>query len=166
MGLTITGYCCLEAIESPRLDTACDPLDSWVVRFRDAPHYPEHSAGLDTSRAYRFLNTYEFDVSYVDFEIWREQLAKFAGYPAVKKSGHVRHVYGAQQVTSGPFRELLDFSMTEGTIGPKVSRKLCEDFDRFMVSVPIQERRLFAWLFKECYLVFSIAQHDGAVKFH
>lgn len=168
MGLTITAYCRLQAIDMPRLDGSGDPLDTFAVRFYDAPRFPHHAEGLDTGLTYEYRNAYEFYAgSYAHFHVWREQLAKLAGYPEIAMPGR-RGVWCenvAIKAGSGPFYELIHFSATMGTIGPKVSRKLADDFACFMGEVDAAEKGTFARLYRNWFQAFTLASLDGAVKF-
>lgn len=173
MGLTITAYCGLEVIERPRLDSSADPLDTFAVRFYSALHFPAHEEGIHTAQIYRYSNSYEFEAgSYILYHVWREQLAKLAGYPAIAVPGgrgaaqRMSHERGAIAAGPGPFHELIHFSATHGTIGPKVSRKLAGDFSRFMCAVDVAQDRTFARLFVQWFRAFELASHSGAVKFH
>lgn len=173
MGLTITAYCGLEQILSPRLDSSADPVDTFAVRFYDAPRFLGHSEGINTARIYRYANSYEFAAgSYGMYRIWREQLARLAGYPAVdepgsrSESGRRSHECGAIAAGAGPFYELIHFPATHGTIGPKVSGKLAEDFSRFMCAVDVADDRTFALFYVQWFHAFTLASHSGAVQFH
>lgn len=55
MGLTITAYCGLEAIDAPRLDDSREPVDVYMVRFYWAPRFPQRADGLDISRVFRYV---------------------------------------------------------------------------------------------------------------
>lgn len=169
MGLTITAYCGLQEIDMPRLDSNGDPLDTFAVRFYGAPRFPHHADGLDTGPTYQYRNAYEFYAgSYTLFHIWREQLAKLAGYPAIAMQGRrgVWYENGAIKTGSGAFYELIHFSATMGTIGPKVSRKLADDFARFMGEVDAAEDGTFALLYRNWFQAFTLASLGGAVKFN
>ncbi|KVM89663.1 hypothetical protein [Burkholderia stagnalis] len=169
MGLTITAYCGLDEIETPRFDSNGDPLDTFAVRFYGAPRFPDHADGIDTGLIYRYTNSYEFYAgSYAIFHIWREQLAKLAGYPAITLPGRrgVWHENGAIDAGAGPFYELIHFSATMGTIGPRLSRKLADDFSRFMHAVDAAEDGTFALLYRNWFQAFMLARLSGAVQFH
>ncbi|WP_410199503.1 hypothetical protein [Burkholderia cenocepacia] len=168
MGLTITAYCGLEAIDAPRLDDNREPVDVYTVRFYWAPRFPQRADGLDISEVFRYRNAFEFEVgTYITHEIFREQLAELANYPAIPLSGKkICHTNGAIAELEGPFKELIDFSTTMGTIGPRTARKLANDFSRFMHLVDGERNPLFAELYRNWYVAFALAQHDGAVRFH
>ncbi|WP_306427054.1 hypothetical protein [Burkholderia sp. HI2500] len=168
MGLTITAYCGLEALDAPRLDGNREPVDVFTVRLYWAPRFPQRADGLDIARVFRYRNAFEFAVgTYITHEIFREQLAELANYPAIPMGGKkICHTNGAIAESSGPFKELIDFSTTMGTIGPRTARKLADDFSRFMHLVDAERNPLFAELYRNWYVAFALAQHDGAVRFH
>ncbi|MEX3629515.1 MAG: hypothetical protein VB138_08535 [Burkholderia sp.] len=169
MGLTIMAYCGLIDVEEPRFDGNGDPLDPFTVRFYGAPRFPDHADWLDTGLIYRYTNSYEFYVgSYAIFHIWREQLAKLAGYPAIALPGcrSVWHENGATAAGAGPFYELIYFSATMGTIGTRLSRKLAADFSRFMHVVDAAQDGTFALLSRNWFQAFTLASLSGAVQFH
>lgn len=76
------------------------------------------------------------------------------------------HENGAIDAGAGPFYELIHFSATMGTIGPRLSRKLADDFSRFMHAVDAAEDGTFALLYRNWFQAFMLARLSGAVQFH
>ena len=87
---------------------------------------------------------YCYDASYSAYNRWREALAKLAGYPYSDLEEFTGHQIGAFDVECGPFHELVCFSDCEGTIGPKTSAKLYQDFCDFQDRANLSED--VAWI--------------------
>lgn len=70
--------------------------------------------------------------SYGWYGRWRNELAKFAGYPEKQDSEYdFNYAESAWEATGGPFWELINFSDCEGIIGTELSKKLAKDFEDF-----------------------------------
>ncbi len=166
MNLTISAYAGLEQLDDPRVDATGAPLDVFCVRLDAAPRFPHYAADLDMQRVYRYRNAFEFSAgTYVMHDIFREQLAELANYPAIPLAGaRICHTNGAIAEPAGPFKELIDFSITAGTIGPRLCAKLVDDFGRFMGRVDAERDHLFAELYRNWYFALCLAENDGAVQ--
>ena len=124
--------------------------------------------------------------SYGGYNQWRNELSKMAGYrdanevwndktfdsfkscnPRKDKLDSINGI-GVKRVK--PFYELINFSDTEGTIGPEVSRKLYEDFIKFdKQAKEYANENDYDWfynLYQEWTNAFKIASQNGAVLFH
>lgn len=109
--------------------------------------------------------------SYGGYNKWREQLAKLAGYPAVRHESHYEppedlYAAGAWDAKEGPFWELINFSDCEGVIGPKTSAKLAKDFAEFQAQADAHPDDWFRDLYTTWRRAFELASDDGAVGFH
>lgn len=108
--------------------------------------------------------------SYGGYNMWRNRLAKLAGYPegTYERYGKDWPSYcvscwnGAQ----GPFAELINFSDCEGVIGAAVSKKLAEDFAAFEEAAKATQDEQFFKLYQDWKKAFTIAANGGAVAFH
>ncbi|WP_186019505.1 hypothetical protein [Burkholderia gladioli] len=166
MHLIVSAYAGLIQLDAPRVDQKGDPLDMGCVRFDAAPRYRHRADGLDLSRIYRYHNAFEFSSgTYITHEIFRERLAKMADYPAISiGASRVSHTNGAIAASGGPFKELIDFSTTCGTLGRATSAKLAGDFRIFIGSVDGLRDPLFAQLFRNWFFAFCLVENNGAVQ--
>ncbi|WP_454690806.1 hypothetical protein [Achromobacter aloeverae] len=143
MGLYVSVY---KQIEKPNyeLDEDDEPVDpvtgdliEYEFRANVNENFPGRADDIEPDAFYCAADTDSFDAgSYSDYDEWREELARFAGYEAVPldpydKDSRIRHGFGAIYSTQGPFWELIVFSDSDGVIGSAVSAKLAEDFATF-----------------------------------
>ncbi|MDN7499971.1 MAG: hypothetical protein V4793_00800 [Paraburkholderia tropica] len=166
MHLIVSAYAGLIQLDDPRVDQKGDPIDMCCVRFAAAARYPHRADGLSLDRIYRYHNAFAFSSgTYVMHELFRERLAKTAGYAAISiGANRVSHTNGAIAASGGLFKELIDFSITSGTIGPKTSAKLASDFQLFIGAVDAEHDHLFAELYRNWFFAFSLAANNGAVQ--
>ncbi|MCW3677810.1 hypothetical protein [Burkholderia cenocepacia] len=168
MGLKVTGYCGIEPVVGPRLDERANPRDVFNVRFYWAPRHIVRTDGMDMHPVYRYRNSFEFDAgTYAMHNIFCEQLAELAGYGAIPLGdAPICYTNGAIAESEGPFRELIDFSRSMGTIGPRTAGKLADDFARYMNVVEAEKDPLFGELFRNWFVALTIARLDGALQLH
>lgn len=109
-------------------------------------------------------STYFQAGSYRGYNIWRNHLARMAGYSSDE---------AVWKQTGGPFWELIHFSDCEGAIGPQTSAKLAKDFqdwqgraEAYAVSIRAEESSWFLKKYAEWREAFELASDDGAVLFH
>lgn len=130
----------------------------------------EHKAAYDSEESFGFRAG-----SYSGYNVWRNQLAKLAGYPAVDVdrygTGNIeqRNDYSAFNAESGPFWELICFSDCEGVIGSSVSAKLAKDFAEFDEKAKAHEPGMDGWFYQkyqEWRKAFELAADAGCVQFH
>ncbi|MDR6503820.1 hypothetical protein J2785_007013 [Burkholderia ambifaria] len=166
MRLIVSAYSGLEQRDHARTDANRDPVDVFCVRLDGAPRFPQRASDLDMGRIYRYRNSFEFSAgTYVMHDIFRERLAEIADYPAIALgASRTCHTNGAIAADDGPFKELIDFSITSGTIGSRTSAKLADDFSRFLGSVDADHDHLFAELYRNWYFAFCLAENCGAVQ--
>lgn len=103
--------------------------------------------------------------SYSGYNHWREQLAALVDTtPERVWNGHVPPA----------FRELINFSDAEGTLGGAVCAKLAKDFAEWQdrateyakTIVDPQSREWFLAKYADWRKAFDLASGDGAVDFH
>lgn len=166
MRLIVSAYSGLEQLDHPRTNHNREPVDVFCVRLDGAPRFPHRADNLDMARIYRYRNSFEFSAgTYVMHDIFRERLAAIANYPAIPiGASRICHTNGAIAEEAGPFKELIDFSITSGTIGPRTSAKLADDFSRFIGAIDADHDHLFAELYRNWYFAFCLAEHCGAVQ--
>jgi hypothetical protein len=107
---------------------------------------------------YRVDPEHEFEFragSYSGYSAWRRKLAEIVGTTA-------KAVWNGDD--QGPFRELIGFSDSEGSIGTEVCAKLARDFDEWADRLPTD--RDFRFLYGDFRRAFHLAAQDGAVRFH
>ncbi|MET3631909.1 hypothetical protein [Burkholderia sp. 572] len=166
MRLIVSAYSGLEQLDHPRTNENGDPVDVFCVRLDAAARFPRRASDLDMACIYRYRNSFEFGAgTYVMHDIFRERLAEIANYPAISiGASRICHTNGAIAEASGPFKELIDFSITSGTIGPRACAKLADDFSRLIGAVDAEHDHLFAELYRNWYFAFCLAEHNGAVQ--
>lgn len=147
MGLAIYLITGLKKIEGARRDADTDELflpdgstiaDGEYEKFYQDPYFENlnRHAGVELDAYYAIEDGVRvFGRSYGGYNVWRENLAKLAGYPLTDyEENWIKqcHAAGAWDVEEGPFHELIHFSDCEGTLGPVVCAKLAKDFEEFM----------------------------------
>lgn len=159
MGLDIT-YCA----KAERLrdfvneDYDYDKEDSLYVN----PGFIAQADGL-TDGIYAVEGTDSFRAgSYGSYNHFREQLARMVGYsPDDAWEG---------RVVDRPFIELINFSDCEGSIGPKTSAKLANDFAAHQATAGVIESNVhdatFAQRYRQFRAAFETAAKGGYVSFH
>ncbi|AEA65444.1 hypothetical protein [Burkholderia gladioli] len=166
MQLIVSAYAGLVQLPEPRLNQKGDPIDPCCVRFDAAPRYPQRADALNLGPIYQYHNAFAFSSgTYVMHDIFRERLAEIADYPAISiGASRVNHTNGAIAASGGLFKELIDFSITSGTIGPTTCAKLADDFRLFIGAIDVQHDELFAELYRNWFFAFSLAANNGAVQ--
>ncbi|WP_186166164.1 hypothetical protein [Burkholderia gladioli] len=166
MQLFVSAYAGLARLDNLPVDEKGDSIDRYRVRFAAAPRHLHRADALRLDRIYRYHNSFEFSPgTYATHDVFRERLAKLAGYPEISfGASWCSRTIGAIAASGGLFKELIDFSITSGTIGPKTSAKLADDFRVFIGAVDAQEDPLFAELYRNWFFAFSLAANNGAVQ--
>ena len=141
--------------------------------FYPNPHYEGRSLGILKGVAYKYEDGGGFRAgSYGGYNMWREELAKLAGYPAIEMdSGYggtsIKHVHSVwANPVDGPFMELINFSDCEGVIGPNVSAKLAKDFAEFQEKASSHSNEHFVNIYGEFRKAFEYGSENGFVDFH
>lgn len=180
MSLHIVAYRHLTALPLGTPQEDDDQFDT-RVGYYDNPDFPGRSAGIDCTRVYRVddpkRDVFDFEAgSYGGYGMWREQLARLAGYPMVDdgRPSAARWAWDHPDLAAEkPFVELINFADNEGTIGPLASRALVTDFEQWIDRAwryqPTTEgSRDAAWFYDkyiDWYRAFTFAADGGAVKF-
>ena len=140
MGLDIVALKKVAKVEV-ELDEDGDPIDDewWdkVVRVYADGNRGQHDH-LENKAFYSYEDRFSFRAgSYSGYSMWRDTLAKLAGYPETEytsysgdRKSHAAAAWGGGMEGS-PFVELIDHSDCEGTIGPVTAAKLAKDFAEF-----------------------------------
>ena len=146
MGLDCTAFCECKYIGEGSYDHDEDvwrlrdgsELDRTVnyveVYERLLTEFPASSRGIKAG-----IYSYEDDInwcagSYTDYNYWRDDLAKMAGYVIVVDEtenpapSEFPYAVAALLLEAGPFLELIKFSDCEGVIGTEACTKLAKDF--------------------------------------
>lgn len=176
MGLDITAYKQIEIVENPKLDSDGYPEDDNFMRLWANPDFPGRELPLIHKAIYtQGSDSYGFRAgSYSGYNVWRNELAKLAGYTPIEARRHdfgaleLRHDSAASEQGSGPFFELIHFSDCEGIIGPLVSEKLFKDFCEFEEKAKNHEsafKERFYDLYKEWKTAFEYGSDNGVVEF-
>lgn len=155
MGLDITAHRGLTPVG--KFDPDSD--EEQEISLFDNTDFPGRMAGLDPNAIYEAKDSVGFNAgSYSGYNIWRDQLAKIAGYPSASYVWKSKAKYT-------PFEELINFSDCEGTIGPIVAAKLAKDFADFDETASLSGDYFYA-KYKEWRNAFEMAADNGAVEFH
>lgn len=166
MGLGVMGYKNLKLVTE---DLGDDFDEDEYVRFFDHPSFPGRYDGLVKGAYYTGEYLDGPDFSYAGYTMWREQLAKLAGYeqqPVETYPGHVTVNYCGPcwNGATGPFSEQINFSDCEGTIGPVVAKKLGQDY----IDFKDRAEAIGGWFYDQ-YLrfmdVFDPTLENNAVEF-
>lgn len=114
-----------------------DWYDEGLYRVRANSDFPGRESPLVADGLYSYTESMRcLGLSYIGYSIWRDRLAKLAGYPAVETEGpfhrvEPRHDAGCRDAGAGPFYELIWFSDCKGSIGTEACKKLLVDFDKW-----------------------------------
>lgn len=170
MGLDISAYRQLKAAPDAKMEDGC-PVD-WqhIVHLRTdytEKHFPGRSEGLAPG-VYSFAERHDFrGGSYSGYGMWRDELAKFAGYPQAEESEFGRtHSAGAWAADGGPFWELIHFFDCDGVIGPVVAAKLAKDFAEHQERANSFGDDYWRQKYSAWRVAFEMAADSGAVEFH
>ena len=124
--------------------------------------FPDQADGLQEGW-YSVEDEHSFRAgSYGGYNQWREELScRFLdASPELVWSDPVRF-------QDKPFFELINFSDAEGTIGPRTSAKLYEDFKAHIPSESDDPSdNYFLNKYKQWMRAFELAAQNGFVKFH
>lgn len=173
MGLDISAYSKLVEAPDAERDGDNELVDYDNYReFYFNQDFPGREEGLKEGMAYKLGDdSHGFRAgSYGGYSVWRNELAKMAGYAEGKQTGEdyadrFPHAAQAWQDGSGPFYEQIQFSDCDGTIGPVVSAKLAKDYADYAAKAE-QIGGRFWELYQEWQKAFQIAADCGAVSFH
>lgn len=169
MGLDCTAYRQIKRVEP---QPECEDTPDDMARLSVNQDFPGRADDIEDG-IYTYGDAFRFAAgSYSGYGIWREQLAKFAGYPAVshdsiRGESRMLHAAGAWAATGGPFWELIHFADNEGTIGATVAAKLAKDFADFQAQADAFEDGdgWFQTKYAEWRKAFEMARDSGAVDF-
>lgn len=180
MGLDISVYKLLGLVENPELDE-----DGYLVnedkeiKLWKHPDFPNQFDDLIDKGIYKFECLDSFRAGgYGGYGLFRATLAKIAEYkpfldlhkindPFTKSIvSHEPCLGGAWFLANeGPFYEQINFSDCEGYIGSITSKKLADDYAKYLDKAQeIGDRFLEVYLsFKNA---FELATNNGVVSFH
>lgn len=116
-------------MEDVALNEDGNPIDSSVKSFYSNPNYPMHISGLDTNSFYKCYGKkmYFGSGNKVEYEDFLNHLVRISGFNNIEEIINFRE--------PAYFKELINFSKEEGTIGPIISNKLYNDFkDNFNIA--------------------------------
>lgn len=161
MGLQITAHNRLELVDdSKKLEQEYfENSNSRVITLFDNPEFPYHIGSLKGHTLYRVKGqTFSFRSGNTrSFKVWKEWLAKVGGFE------NLADVWKTKDY--GPFVELLNFSDSEGTIGPAISRKLSQDFNDYESNaILLKDELAYGYdFYKNWKKAFNIAARDNGV---
>jgi len=169
-GLDVTAYSGLTVVDSPVLSSDGWPQAKNQVILSPVD-FPDRFRGLESGKVYQFGSSFDFRAgSYSGYNIWRNELAKLAGYPPSvsfrNKAIEVRYDETAWKDNHGPFWELIDFSDSEGVIGPEVCRKVYQDFVQYRNQAAQVPDKYFYESYSNWMKAFEMCSNNGAIVFH
>ena len=177
MGLDVSSYCNLKKIDAV-FNASGNPIDpvsriilNDVILVYINPDFPGRADDLEDGAVYSYEECGQgWGASYRNYNIWRESLARMAGYPATMISDNFGcgtrslHAAACWDGAEGPFSELINFSDCEGTIGAIVSAKLAKDFQDWDEKAQAVGQAFYA-TYKIFQGIFEYASDHGAVVF-
>ena len=180
MGLDVTAYRKLTKVENPTVEQRNgEEFETHFVAHAvdwTEKNWPGRAKGVVEGTVYTFAETFDFCAgSYGGYNTWRDQLAKFAGYPLTEHPDNDRgpsHAAACWKGATGPFSELIDFADNEGVIGAEIAAKLAKDFasktDQEVLEFSERETgdHWFAEQYRRWASAFTMAADGGAVCFH
>ncbi|MGF6573897.1 hypothetical protein ABH945_006019 [Paraburkholderia sp. GAS333] len=169
-GLDVTAYSELTEVKSPVVSSEGRPQGENQVILSPVD-FPERFRGLEAEKVYQFESSFDFRAgSYSGYNIWRNELAKLAGYePTLSRRDNaveVRYDETVWKLEGGPFWELIDFSDAEGVIGPDVCRKVYRDFVRYRSQAEQVPDANFLESYGNWMKAFKKCAQNGAIVFH
>lgn len=189
MGLDITAYKNLKLLPNAVYDeNTGDVVDkttrecpkNWYMPSRNHEAHASRADGLNGIFSYEDFMGFRAG-SYSGYGMWREELAKLAGWPAIPHDTSFfsstprienKHAPSAWEAEEGPFWELINFSDCEGTIGPVTSAKLAKDFESHQHLVDgltlgsDEDTEWFRERYADWRAAFEMAAMSGAVSLH
>lgn len=138
------------------------PLENYFIPYIH-PAFPGRADELIDGAVYRHAERFEMDrATYGGYGEWREELARFAGYPATADGSHAETAYESK---GGPFWELINFSDCEGTLGAATCKKLAADFAAFQDEADEHEDDYFSSVYDSWREAVEVASDQGAIEF-
>lgn len=184
MGLDISAYSKLEEVEVPDFNTNSQESewedsmwDLGNIQIRSNYHFPEHTMGVDDGWYEPSGEYYSFRAgSYTGYNNWRDILTYGIGY------GDKTDVVWEGDL-KGPFTELLNFTDSDGIIGPTYSKKLYDDFVNYKseimdtltkvvmgfstdIKLDVDHYDYFFRVYDDFTKAFKLASDNGVVVFH
>ncbi|ONH50953.1 hypothetical protein SAMN04490182_2046 [Pseudomonas cedrina] len=171
MGLDISAYSKLVLAPDAKRDED-GYLEDWqnFREFNDSDDFPGRLDGIEPGVPYHLSgDNIDFRAgSYSSYNAWRDQLAQMAGYPLTKYIGPDGEAEGydagAWAASEGPFFEQIQFTDSDGNIGPIISSKLSKDYAEYAGKAE-QIGGNFWLLYQEWQRAFTLAADDGVVIF-
>ncbi|STR45791.1 hypothetical protein [Iodobacter fluviatilis] len=170
-GLDIIAYEKLSIVSAPKFDKDGRPLGEQQVKLAPV-EFAERFTGLIAGKVYKYQSAFSFRAgSYSGYNDWRNELAKLAGYaqtPYQSLNGEIAQRYDVTvwNVKKGPFWELIDFSDSEGVIGPVVCKRISKDFIQYQSAASKHPDKSFRNAYEGWKKAFSMCANSGAIAFY
>ncbi len=164
MGPQFNVFSKLRKMEMSELSLCEDgtPEEESVTSFFSNPQFPAHISGLDSTIFYRCNGKrMRFGAAtYQEYQQFKHHLSRIAGF-----QNELELIF-----KGGPiyFVELLNFSDSEGTIGPMICKKLYNDFkDNYDIAeeyfTNLEDGRKFWIHYQNWCKALSVARQNGAI---
>lgn len=174
MGLDISYY---------RRLVLCEPGQGYgaVIAVANEDAFTDRAAPLMNGCEYagEFVGGFRAG-SYSGYSMWREQLARLAGYPAMNVGvgnaaafdsyaqayPHASAAWMLPTPRDMPFYPLINFTDCDGVIGSDAARRLAQDFAAHQDVADSHPDEYFRTKYREWRTAFETASDDGAVVLH
>ena len=172
MHLDITAYQSLKLIKTitndndDYINSQTGLIEKNIVKIHSRYNRWKQIYPLQVNATYRYQKEkYCLTISYTEYDLWRDRLAKVAGYPPVKSIDGERYDISAFSANEGKFYELIHFTDCDGVIGQQAIQKLLIDFNRQNID-DIEDIDNFKEKYSMIWDAFKFAKDDGLVQFH
>lgn len=129
------------------------------------PHFPDHAKDFQDATVYSWEEVFSFDSGYSRHLVFRDNLAKMAGYAPSESASGFKYFATAIKTESGPFWHLINFADNEGVIGTEVSKILYEDFAKFENQAANFGDLDFLARYSRWKTAFAFSSKNGCVDF-
>lgn len=165
MGLDISAYSEIEYKEDYDESKDHGYFDELTYIPSNGDYYPLQQGSLKPGM-YTFSDCHSFRAgSYGGYNVWREELAKLAGYePSETSNGEQSWALTAWHAEEGPFWELINFSDCEGVICSEVAKKLLGDFQTYEF-LALEQDAYFINKYNDFFKACELASEDGCIVF-
>jgi hypothetical protein len=163
VGLDITAYSKLVAAPEMEPKEERNHPDGYVEFGEELEwteqNWPGRTGGLKPG-VYAYATRHGFGAGrYSWCSQWREWLSRSAGH------GEPQRVW-EEEVTEGPFIELINFADNQGVIAGPVAAKLAKDFAEHEAKMTAEASAGYAESYRLWQKAFELAADGGAVFFH
>lgn len=164
MGLNLTGYVNLGFVEELAADLFDDKYDyDEYFHLYAYEHFADRHSDLVTNGVYKVQEVYSFrGGSYSGYNWWRELLCRIVFDVEPNVVWNNEEVYKDK-----PFYYLINFTDSDGVIGPKICKQLAQEFKENHLKVtthPLTEE--LEWFVENYEHFLRLFENSDIVRFH